>query len=145
MPWQTSRLSQAASRGRSLSSTSNWVTEIRPDVAGNKISRVMPLPQRRGQRALKHWLFRIDKRQRSVRRRFAHDAARALRLGYGSGVAKDARRNRQIPLRRRHDLPVPKRRRLEGGEGAFTSTFWYVECLAGAGRLDEARLRWVKA
>jgi GH15 family glucan-1,4-alpha-glucosidase len=29
---------------------------------------------------------------------------------------------------------------LEGGEGAFTSTFWYVECLARAGRLDEARL-----
>ena len=29
---------------------------------------------------------------------------------------------------------------LEGGEGAFTTcTFWYVECLARAGRLD-ARL-----
>jgi GH15 family glucan-1,4-alpha-glucosidase len=30
---------------------------------------------------------------------------------------------------------------LEGGEGAFTTcTFWYVECLARAGRLDQARL-----
>jgi GH15 family glucan-1,4-alpha-glucosidase len=29
---------------------------------------------------------------------------------------------------------------LEGGEGAFTTcTFWYVECLARAGRLHEAR------
>lgn len=29
---------------------------------------------------------------------------------------------------------------LEGGEGAFTTcTFWYVECLARAGRLDQAR------
>ncbi|MGE7139098.1 glycoside hydrolase family 15 protein [Luteibacter sp. NPDC031894] len=29
---------------------------------------------------------------------------------------------------------------LEGGEGAFTTcTFWYVECLARAGRLEEAR------
>jgi GH15 family glucan-1,4-alpha-glucosidase len=30
---------------------------------------------------------------------------------------------------------------LEGGEGSFTTcTFWYVECLARAGRLDEAQL-----
>ena len=30
---------------------------------------------------------------------------------------------------------------LEGGEGAFTTcTFWFVECLARAGRLDQARL-----
>jgi GH15 family glucan-1,4-alpha-glucosidase len=30
---------------------------------------------------------------------------------------------------------------LEGGEGAFTTcTFWYVECLARAGRLEEARM-----
>jgi hypothetical protein len=28
------------------------VTEIRPDVAGNKVSRITPLRQRRGQRAL---------------------------------------------------------------------------------------------
>jgi GH15 family glucan-1,4-alpha-glucosidase len=30
---------------------------------------------------------------------------------------------------------------LEGGEGAFTAcTFWFVECLARASRLDDARL-----
>ena len=35
---------------------------------------------------------------------------------------------------------------LAGGEGAFTTcTFWYVECLARAGRLDEARLTMEKA
>ena len=35
---------------------------------------------------------------------------------------------------------------LEGGEGAFTAcTFWYVECLARAGRLGEARLVMEKA
>ncbi|HEX8445157.1 MAG TPA: glycoside hydrolase family 15 protein [Sphingomonas sp.] len=34
---------------------------------------------------------------------------------------------------------------LAGGEGAFTTcTFWYVECLARAGRLDEARLMMAK-
>jgi hypothetical protein len=140
VPWQTSRLSQAASHGRSLSSTSNWVTEIRPDVAGNKISRVMPLPQRRGQRALKQWLFRIGKRQRSARRRFAHDAARALRLGYGSGVAKETRRNRRILCDDGMIYRYQNDGGLEGGEGAVTTcTFWYVECLARAGRLD-ARL-----
>jgi GH15 family glucan-1,4-alpha-glucosidase len=86
-------------------------------------------------------LFRADKGRRSARCVFAHDAARALRLGNGSGMAEDPGRDRRIPLRRRHDLPVPKRRRLEGGEGAFTTcTFWYVECLARAGRLDQARL-----
>ena len=35
---------------------------------------------------------------------------------------------------------------LQGGEGAFTTcTFWYVECLARAGRLDQARLTMEKA
>lgn len=35
---------------------------------------------------------------------------------------------------------------LEGGEGAFTTcTFWYIECLARAGRLDEAQLLMEKA
>ncbi len=34
---------------------------------------------------------------------------------------------------------------LEGGEGAFTTcTFWYIECLARAGRLDAARLTMAK-
>jgi GH15 family glucan-1,4-alpha-glucosidase len=35
---------------------------------------------------------------------------------------------------------------LQGGEGAFTTCiFWYVECLARAGRLDEAQLLMEKA
>jgi GH15 family glucan-1,4-alpha-glucosidase len=35
---------------------------------------------------------------------------------------------------------------LGGGEGAFTTcTFWYIECLARAGRLDEAQLVMEKA
>jgi GH15 family glucan-1,4-alpha-glucosidase len=34
---------------------------------------------------------------------------------------------------------------LKGGEGSFTTcSFWYVECLARAGRLDEAQLLFEK-
>jgi GH15 family glucan-1,4-alpha-glucosidase len=56
----------------------------------------------------KHGYFVQTKGGGSARCVFAHDAARAIRLSDGSGVAKDARRNRRIPLRRRHDLPVPE-------------------------------------
>ena len=89
---------------------------------------------------LKQWLFRIDKRQRSARRRFAHDAARALRLGYGSGVAKEVDAIGEFLCDDGMIYRYQNDGGLEGGEGAFTTcTFWYVECLARAGRLD-ARL-----
>ena len=63
-------------------------------------------------------------------------------------MALDARRDRQRARVGQPRLPLQRQRLpdgLEGDEGTFSiCSFWYVEALARAGRLEEARLAFEK-
>ena len=75
-------------------------------------------------------------------------AARPLRRAHRPALALDARRDaRELSadsLVYRYNVEASPDG-LEGEEGTFSiCTFWYVEALARAGRLDEARLAFEK-
>ena len=76
------------------------------------------------------------------------DAARQVHRADRSALALDARRDQRElvcdSLVYRYDVEASPDG-LEGEEGTFSiCTFWYVEALARAGRVDEARLAFEK-
>ena len=83
------------------------------------------------------------------RRERAADAARQVHRADRPALALDARRDVARARLRQPRLPLQRRGRRptgsSGDEGTFSiCTFWYVEALARAGRLDEARLAFEK-
>ena len=83
-----------------------------------------------------------------ARRARAPDAARQVHRAHRPALALDARRDANElvsdSLVYRYDVEASPDG-LEGEEGTFSiCTFWYVEALARAGRLDEARLAFEK-
>ena len=85
---------------------------------------------------------------RRARRVAAAHAARAFHRADRPALALDPRRHRPRARLRQPRLPLRPRAApdgLDGGEGTFSMcTFWYVECLARAGRLEEAQLTFEK-
>ena len=88
-------------------------------------------------------------RHRRPRRGRPADAARQVRRADRPALALDARRDRRASSSRdslvyRYNVEASPDG-LEGEEGTFSiCTFWYVEALARAGRVDEARLAFEK-
>ena len=88
-------------------------------------------------------------RHRRPRRLDPADAAGQVHRPDRPALALDARRDRPRARLRQPRLPLQPRRRprtgCDGDEGTFSMcTFWYVEALARAGTLDEARLAFEK-
>ena len=83
-----------------------------------------------------------------ARRVAAADAARQVHRADRPALALDARRDLGGARLRQPRLPLQREASpdgLDGDEGTFSiCTFWYVEALARAGRLDEARLAFEK-